>query len=87
MDESQRHDVTIKWKLNQLMFERGIKNKDLVAATGLHENTISKLKNCRVMPDRLERKTLDKICKALKVQPGELLTYEEDSPQDDDFTD
>jgi putative transcriptional regulator len=79
VDETLRHDVTIKWKLNQLMFERGIKNKDLVAATGLHENTISKLKNSRVMPDRLERNTLDKLCKALKVQPGELLNYEEDS--------
>jgi putative transcriptional regulator len=81
MDKSQGHEVTIKWKLNQLMFERGIKNKDLVAATGLHENTISKLKNCRQMPERLEKNTLDRLCKALQVQPGELLTYEEDTDE------
>lgn len=68
--------MTIKWKLNQLMFERGIKSGDLVKATGFHPNTISKLKNLREMPDRLEKATLDGLCKALGVQPGELLSYE-----------
>jgi putative transcriptional regulator len=77
----QGPDVTIKWKLNQIMFERKIKNKDLVAATGLHINTISKLKNCRTMPDRLDRNTLEKLCKALKIQPGELLIYEDDAQE------
>lgn len=79
MAESQGQEVTIKWKLNQIMFDREIKNKDLVAATGLHINTISKLKNCRIMPDRLDRNTLEKLCKALQVQPGELLVYEDDT--------
>ncbi|MBD2025262.1 helix-turn-helix transcriptional regulator [Leptolyngbya sp. FACHB-711] len=29
-------------------------------------------------PDRLEKATLDGLCKALGVQPGELLSYEPD---------
>lgn len=71
-------EMTIKWKLNQVMFDRGLKSSDLVKATGFHPNTISKLKNLREMPDRLEKETLDKLCKALGVQPGELLVYESD---------
>lgn len=67
--------MTIRWKLNQLMFERGVKNHELVEITGLHANTISKLKNLREMPDRLEKSTLDLLCKALNCQPGELLVY------------
>jgi len=57
------------------MFERNIKNQDLCQKTGLHPNTISKLKNSREMPERLEKKTLYKICKALDIQPGDLLAY------------
>ncbi len=69
--------LAVKWKLNQLMFERGIKNQQLCQLTGLHPNTISKLKNCREMPERLEKNTLDKLCKALNIQPGDLLSYED----------
>jgi putative transcriptional regulator len=68
--------MTIKWKLYQLMFERRISNATLAEQTGFHPNTISKLKNLREMPDRLERNTLDKLCKALKVRPSDLLVYE-----------
>lgn len=71
--------MTIKWKLNQIMFERNIKNYQLVEMTGLHPNTISKLKNCREMPNRLEHKSLDAICRALDIQPGDLMAYETDS--------
>lgn len=83
MDDTSKNAVTIKWKLNQVMFEKGVKNRDLVEMTGLHQNTISKLKNSREMPDRLERNTLDKLCKALDVHPGDLLTYETDTENED----
>jgi putative transcriptional regulator len=79
VDDTSSNNVTIKWKLNQIMFEKGIKNRDLVEMTGLHPNTISKLKNSRLMPERLERNTLDKLCQALEIEPGDLLTYESDS--------
>ena len=67
--------MTVKWMLNQIMFERGLKNADLAEATGFHKNTISKLKNLREMPDRLEKETLNGLCKALRIQPGDLMMY------------
>ena len=67
--------MTIRWKLNQLMFERGIKNAELVRLTGFHANTISKLKNLREMPDRLEKTTLNELCRALACQPSDLMEY------------
>lgn len=68
--------MTIKWRLNILMAERHMKNKDLIAATGMHPVTISKLKNCREMPERLESATLEKLCAALNCQPGDLMRWE-----------
>ncbi len=66
----------IKWNLAHIMFDRGMKTGELSEMTGLHPNTISKLKAQREMPSRLDRKTLEGLCKALKCLPGELLTYE-----------
>lgn len=67
--------MTIKWNLAYLMLERDIKTGDLAESTGLHPNTISKLKSHREMPKRLDRETLDLLCKALNCQPGDLLSY------------
>jgi putative transcriptional regulator len=68
--------MTIKWNLAYLMLDRNIKTGDLAEATGLHPNTVSKLKSHREMPKRLDRDTLDKLCKALNCVPGDLLGYE-----------
>ncbi len=67
--------MTIKWNLAYLMLDRDIKTGDLAAATGLHANTISKLKAFREMPKRLDSETLNKLCRALKCQPGDLLVW------------
>lgn len=71
--------MAIRWNLNEIMFKRKLSNTELSKLTGLHKNTISKLKNSREMPNRLERKTLEKLCYALVVNPADLLTYEEDT--------
>lgn len=65
--------MTMKWRLPVLMAERDMDYKALSAVTGMHPNTISKLKNN--LPDRLELTTLIKLCKALRCQPGDLLAY------------
>lgn len=70
--------MTIKWRLNVLMAERRLKNKDLTEVTGMHPVTISKLKNSQEVPERLERSTLEKLCAALKCQPGDLMLWEPD---------
>jgi putative transcriptional regulator len=71
--------MSVKWRLNVLMAERYLKNKDLTEATGMHPVTISKLKNSQKMPERLERATLEKLCAALNCQPGDLMLWEPDS--------
>ena len=74
-------NMTIRWNLSQLMLERGMKPADLHQATGLHPNTISKLRNRWEMPDRLDKDTLNKLCSALGCQPGDLLRYIPDEIQ------
>ncbi len=73
--------MPIKWNLSHIMFDKGIKTGELSELTGLHPNTISKLKAQREMPSRLDRKTLEGLCKALNCLPGELLTYEQSNDQ------
>jgi len=67
--------MPIKWRLAVLMADREVDYKELAALTGFHEKTVSKHKNMRVMPSRLEDSTLFKYCQALKCQPGDLLVY------------
>ena len=67
--------MPIKWRLAVLMADREIDYKELALLTGFHEKTVSKHKNLRVMPSRLEDSTLFKYCQALKCQPGDLLVY------------
>jgi len=70
--------MAIQWRLAVMMAERNLNNKDLTKLTGFHAVTISKLKTTRIMPSRLEYITLDKLCKALQCQPGDLLKYSPD---------
>lgn len=67
--------MPIKWRLAVLMADREINYKELAKLTGFHEKTVSKHKNLRVMPSRLEDSTLFKYCQALDCQPGDLLVY------------
>lgn len=65
----------IKWRLAVLMADREVDYRELAEMTGLHPVTVSKHKNMRVMPSRLEHGTLFKYCEALKCQPGDLLVF------------
>ena len=67
--------MPIKWRLAVLMADREIDYKDLAKLTGFHEKTVSKHKNMRIMPSRLEDTTLYKYCEALQCQPGDLLVF------------
>jgi len=63
----------IEWRLAGLMAKQGLNYRRLGKATGLHPNTISKLKH--KPPVRLEMETLIRLCQALDCQPGDLLAY------------
>ena len=71
LDES----MPIKWRLAVLMADREVDYKELAEMTGMHPGTVSRHKNIRIMPERLERETLLKYCEALECQPGDLLVY------------
>lgn len=68
--------MPIKWRLAVLMEDREMDYKEVAQKAGLHPVTISKLKNTREMPPRLDRGTLEKLCKVLECQPGDLLRYQ-----------
>jgi len=70
----------IRWKLNEVMARKRVRNKDLAEALGITENSVYRLRKVDQMP-RLTPERLNGICKALNCQPGDLLVYE---PDDDD---
>lgn len=67
----------IRWKLNELMAQKRIRNKDLAVALGITENSVYRLRRIDEMP-RLSPERLNGICAVLKCQPGELLEWVSD---------
>ncbi|MDM9383350.1 helix-turn-helix transcriptional regulator [Chlorogloeopsis sp. ULAP01] len=76
MSENQ----VIRWKLNEVMARKRIKNKDLAKILGITENSVYRLRKVDEMP-RLAPERLNGICKALNCQPGELLEYVSDEDE------
>lgn len=70
-------DKVIRWKLNEVMARKRVRNKDLAEALGITENSVYRLRKVDEMP-RLTPERLNGICKVLDCQPGELLEYEPD---------
>jgi putative transcriptional regulator len=71
----------IRWKLNEVMARKRVRNKDLAEDLGITENSIYRLRKVDEMP-RLSPERLNGICKALNCQPGDLLAYEPDESDD-----
>lgn len=67
----------IRWKLNELMARKRIRNKDLAASLGITENSVYRLRRVDEMP-RLSPERLNGICAVLECQPGELLEWVSD---------
>lgn len=61
----------IKFKLLETMQAKGITPKELVESTGLTRQTVKGLMSG--YHARVDLDTLDRLCKALDVEPGELL--------------
>ena len=64
----------IRWKLNEVMARKRVRNKDLAEALGITENSVYRLRKVDQMP-RLTPERLNGICMALNCQPGDLLEY------------
>lgn len=64
----------IRWKLNEVMARKRVRNKDLAKAIGITETSVYRLRKTDEMP-RLSPERLNGICAALECQPGELLEW------------
>jgi putative transcriptional regulator len=63
--------------LDVMLARRKLRSKELAEIVDLTEANLSLLKSGKVKGVRFE--TLDKICKALDCQPGDLLEYRPDA--------
>ncbi|MBV6290085.1 helix-turn-helix domain-containing protein [Pseudomonas aegrilactucae] len=63
-------------RLDVVMARNKIRSKDLAEIIGITEANLSLLKNGKIKGFKIE--TLDKLCRALKCQPGDLLEFSED---------
>ena len=71
--------VTVKTKaIKHLMIDKGFKSQvQLAQAAGIHKDRVNKILNGK---DRgLTLATINKFCRALECQPGEILEYIPDS--------
>lgn len=66
--------MAIVVRLDVMIARRKISSKDLAARIGITEANLSLLKRGHVKGVRFE--TLEKICRELNCQPGDLLEYE-----------
>lgn len=72
--------MTIKFNLDRVMFERdNMKVPELQELSGLNKNTLYSFYKGDMK--RFDADTLNALCKALKCQPGDLVTYIEDDEQ------
>ena len=65
-------------RIDVMLAKRKMSVTELADKVGITISNLSILKNDKARAVRLE--TLDKLCKALDCQPGDLLEYVEDSP-------
>ncbi len=63
----------IKSRLKVVLAERNMSMKKLAEMAGLHYTTINRFEKDE--RELISRKTLDTVCKALDVQPGDLFVY------------
>lgn len=68
--------MSIIIRLDVILAKRKVKSKELAAVIGITEQNLSLLKNGKIKGIRIE--TLEKICKHLQCQPGDILEYVED---------
>ncbi|HGH4671538.1 helix-turn-helix transcriptional regulator [Enterobacter asburiae] len=66
-------------QLDKMLVEKKMTSRALAAFVGITEQNLSLLKSGKVKGIRFD--TLAKICEALQCQPGDILSWEPDSPE------
>jgi putative transcriptional regulator len=68
--------MSIIVNLDVMLAKRKMRSRDLAAQIGIAEQNVSLLKSGKVKGIRFD--TLEKICKVLDCQPGDILEYRRD---------
>jgi len=63
----------VTWKLHMLMAEKRLKITNVARSSGLAWETVSSIYHGKAKAATLE--TMDKLCKALDCNPGDLFEY------------
>jgi len=72
--------AVVALRVHKLLRERGINAHQLAALAGIPITTAYRL--ARVQPPtRLDTRTIDRLCTALKCQPGDLFDYQPEKPR------
>ena len=67
----------IKFTLDRIMFEKNrMKVPELQEKSGVNKNTLYAIYNNTCT--RVDLSVIDRICKALECEPGDLMVFEED---------
>jgi len=66
--------------LDVMLARRKMRSKQLAELIGITEQNVSLLKSGKVKGVRFE--TLARICDVLDCQPGDILEFEKDAPED-----
>lgn len=66
--------------LDVMLAKRKMRSKELAERIGITEQNVSLLKSGKVKGMRFE--TLEKICNILDCQPGDILVFEREIPQE-----
>ena len=75
-------DTMIVLRLDRMMADRKISLNDLAEKVGISNVNLSNIKTGKIVAIRFS--TLNGICKALNCQPGDILEYIEDAPEEND---
>jgi len=70
----QAKQLTVRWRLRQIMAERRMTNKRLSELMGVHPNAVSRLKNQDMLP-HIGGETLDTLCQWLNCTLFDLIEY------------
>lgn len=71
----------VRWKIAELLKRRGWTAYRLAQETGLTVPAVYRLAKQNAQMGRVEGNTLDRLCEAFRVQPGELLEHIPDKPK------
>ena len=66
----------VRWTVGKILDERNISTADFARMAGIQYNTALQLR--RGITSQVDTRVLGRVCAALDVQPGDVLTLDED---------